>query len=165
MGICCRNHHLSCFQKKDASVTTQQRALGIIGLEIGLPPREFPPPQPESVFNPATFDFPIIIETAAGALEERVIPGDASLEPAYIAAARRLVERGAVAITRDCGFSIWCQAALATSVKLPVAMSSLLLAPTLLRQLPAGAKLAVWPQTQDTAAKSCWAWIHPQGQE
>ncbi|MBE1711808.1 MULTISPECIES: hypothetical protein [Mesorhizobium] len=124
-------------------MTTQQRALGIIGLEIGLPPREFPPPQPESVFNPATFDFPIIIETAAGALEERVIPGDASLEPAYIAAARRLVERGAVAITGDCGFSIRYQAAVAASVEVPVAMSSLLLAPTLLRQLPADAKLAV----------------------
>jgi hypothetical protein len=124
-------------------VTTQQRALGIIGLEIGLAPGEFPPPQPDSVFNPATFDFPIIIETAAGALADRVIPGDASLEPAYIAAARRLVERGAVAITGDCGFSIRYQAAVAASVKVPVAMSTLLLAPMLLRQLPADAKLAV----------------------
>lgn len=121
----------------------QQRALGIIGLEFGLPPGEFPPPQPFSVFNPATFDFPIILETAAGASADRVIPGDPGLEPAYIAAARRLVERGAVAITGDCGYSIRHQAAVAASVKVPVAMSSLLLAPTLLRQLPAGAMLAV----------------------
>nr|WP_287208881.1 hypothetical protein [Mesorhizobium sp.] len=125
-------------------MTTQpRRALGIIGLEIGLAPGEFPPPEPGSVFNPATFDFPIIIETAAGALTDRVIRGDPALEPAYIEAAGRLIGRGAVAITGDCGFSIRHQAAVAASVKVPVAMSSLLLAPTLLRQLPADAKLAV----------------------
>ncbi|WP_210203864.1 hypothetical protein [Phyllobacterium sophorae] len=120
-----------------------QRALGILGLEVGLAPGEFPPPLPYSVFNPATFDFPLIIETAAGAWADRVIPGDPTLEPAYIAAAQRLVERGAVAICGDCGFAIRHQAAVAASVKVPVAMSSLLLAPTLLRQLPADAKLAV----------------------
>ncbi|MER8703761.1 hypothetical protein NKH30_31685 [Mesorhizobium sp. M1273] len=125
-------------------MTTQpQRALGIIGLDVGLAPGESPAPRPGSVFNPATFDFPIIIETAAGAWAERVIAGDPALDPAYIAAARRLVDRGAVAITGDCGYTIRHQAAVAASVNVPVAMSSLLLAPTLLRQLPPAAKLAV----------------------
>ncbi|MFC3320560.1 hypothetical protein [Mesorhizobium cantuariense] len=120
-----------------------QKALGILGLEGGLAPGQLPPPRPGSVFNPATFDFPIIIETVEGAWADRVIPGDSALEPAYIAAARRLIERGAVAISGDCGFSIRHQAAVAASVKVPVAMSSLLLAPTLLRQIPADAKIAV----------------------
>ncbi|WP_245265843.1 hypothetical protein [Mesorhizobium sp. LNJC394B00] len=102
-----------------------------------------PTPRPGSVFNPATFDFPIITETVPEAWADRVIPGDPALEPAYIAAARRLVERGAVAISGDCGFTIRYQAAVASSVKVPVAMSSLLLVPMLLRQLPATAKLAV----------------------
>lgn len=120
-----------------------ERSLGILGMEVGLAPGEFPPPYLGSVFNPATFDFPIIIETAAESWADRVIPGDPTLEPAYIAAAQRLAERGAVAICGDCGFSIRHQAAVAASVEVPVAMSSLLLVPTLLRQLRADAKLAV----------------------
>lgn len=69
--------------------------------------------------------------------------GDPALEAAGIAAARRLLERGAVAITSNCGFFIRHQAAIAASVKVPVAVSSRLLVPTLLRQLPPSAKLAV----------------------
>ncbi|WP_375784834.1 hypothetical protein ACE10Z_34940 [Bradyrhizobium sp. Pha-3] len=120
------------------------RSLGVLLLERGLPPGvPRPAPFPGSMLNPATFDFPIISETVAGAWVENVVRGDPALEPAYIAAARRLVERGAVAISSDCGFSIRHQAAVAASVNVPVAMSSLLLLPALLRQLPRPAKIAV----------------------
>ncbi|MFA1624874.1 hypothetical protein ACDY96_19320 [Rhizobium mongolense] len=119
-----------------------QPSLGILALETGRAPGA-PFPLPNSVFNPATFDFPVITETVPGAWVDKVVPGDSSLESSYIAAAGRLVERGAVAITSDCGFTIRYQAAVASSVKVPVAMSSLLLVPLLLRQLPATAKLAV----------------------
>lgn len=95
------------------------------------------------MLNPETFDFPTISETVAGAWVENVVRGDPALAPAFIAAARRLVERGAVAISSTCGFSVRHQPAVAASVDVPVVMSSLLLLPTLLRQLPAGAKLAV----------------------
>lgn len=74
---------------------------------------------------------------------ERIVHGDPALEPAYISAAQRLVERGAVAITATCGFSIRHQPAVAASVNVPVAMSSLLLLPALLRQLSSAAKIAV----------------------
>jgi hypothetical protein len=93
--------------------------------------------------NPATFDFPVISETVTGAWAENVVRGDPALEPAYIAAARRLVERGAIAISSNCGFSIRHQPAVAASVNVPVAMSSLLLLPALLRQLPRRAKIAI----------------------
>ncbi|WP_312002537.1 hypothetical protein [Bradyrhizobium hereditatis] len=93
--------------------------------------------------NPATFDFPIISETVEGAWVENVVRGDPALAPAYIAAARRLVDRGAIAISSNCGFSIRHQAAVAASVNVPVVMSSLLLLPALLRQLPPSAKIAV----------------------
>lgn len=120
------------------------RSLGILHLERGLPPGTKPPtPAAGSILNPATFDFATISETVAGAWVENVVRGDPALEPAFIAAARRLVERGAVAITSTCGFSIRHQGAVAASVNVPVAMSSLLLLPTLLRQLPARAKIAV----------------------
>ncbi|WP_245284332.1 hypothetical protein [Bradyrhizobium sp. WSM2254] len=74
---------------------------------------------------------------------EKVVRGDPALEMAFVAAARRLVERGAVAISSTCGFSIRHQAAVAASVNVPVAMPSLLLLPVLLRQLPSPAKIAL----------------------
>lgn len=116
------------------------RSLGILNLERGQPT---PKPRPGGFLNPATYDFPIIVETVEGAWADRVIRGDPALEPAYIAAARRLVERGAVAISSNCGFSIRHQAAVAAAVNVPVAMSSLLLLPSLLRELPPTAKIAV----------------------
>ncbi|WP_292279565.1 hypothetical protein [Mesorhizobium sp.] len=119
-------------------------SLGFLELERGLAPGEKPPQaHPGSLLNPATYDFPIIIETVEGAWADRVIRGDPSLELAYVAAAQRLVERGAVAMIANCGFAIRHQAAVAASVNVPVALSSLLLIPTLLRQLSPGAKLAV----------------------
>ncbi|MER9482860.1 hypothetical protein NKI74_26325 [Mesorhizobium sp. M0494] len=126
---------------------TSQRTciLGFLISEEGLSPGAIPPIWPGSIVNPATYDFPItiIMETVMGAWSDIVIRGDPSLEPACIAAAKRLVERGAIAISADCGFFIRHQAAVAAAVNVPVAMSSLLLVPTLLGQLPRAAKLAV----------------------
>ncbi|WP_308163752.1 hypothetical protein [Bradyrhizobium sp. SRL28] len=100
-------------------------------------------PLSNSLLNPATFNFPVISETVRGAWVENVVRGDPALEPAYVAAARQLVEQGAVAISSTCGFSIRYQEAVAASVNVPVAMSSLILLPILLRQMPRSAKLAV----------------------
>ncbi|MET4449771.1 hypothetical protein ABIB75_008085 [Bradyrhizobium sp. GM2.2] len=74
---------------------------------------------------------------------ENTIRGDPALEPATIAAARRLVGRGAVAVTSNCGFLIRHQWAVATALDVPVALSSLILLPALLRQLSPAAKIAV----------------------
>ncbi|UCI31948.1 hypothetical protein [Mesorhizobium sp. B4-1-4] len=119
-------------------------SLGVLLLERGLPPSTTPSlPKANSLTNPETFNFPIITETVPGAWVENVVRGDPALEPAYIAAARRLVERGAVAISSNCGFSVRHQAAVAASVNVPVAMSSLLLLPMLLRQTGPSGKIAV----------------------
>jgi hypothetical protein len=118
--------------------------LGILHLERGLPPgAPTPPPLPGSILNPSTHDFPVVSATVPGAWVENVVRGDPSLESAYVATARSLVERGAVAIASTCGFTMRYQAAVANSVDVPVAMSSLLLLPALLRQFPAPAKIAV----------------------
>ncbi|MET4519951.1 hypothetical protein [Bradyrhizobium sp. I1.7.5] len=117
------------------------RSLGVLNLERG----EQPPskPRPHGLLNPETYGLPVILETVKGAWADVVIRGDQSLEAACIDAARRLVERGAVAITSNCGFFIRHQSAVAASVNVPVVMSSLLLVPTLIRQLPPASKLAV----------------------
>jgi hypothetical protein len=126
-------------------MTSQSTAiLGILELDEGLSPDNpsFAPCE-GSLVNPATFDRPIITEMVEGALPEVVIRGDASLEDACVAAARRLVERGASVIAADCGFLIRHQAAISAAVNVPVVTSSLLLIPSLLRQLAPGKKLAV----------------------
>jgi len=78
-----------------------------------------------------------------GAFADIVIRGDASLEDECVAAARRLVKRGASVISADCGFFLRHQAALSAAVDVPVVTSSLLLIPGLLRQLAPRKKLAV----------------------
>lgn len=118
--------------------------LGVLRTERGsTPPHPPTKPVPGWMLDPTTFDFPVISETIEGGWVDRIFRGDPELEPAYIAAAQRLVERGAVAITASCGFSMRYQAAVAAAVNVPVALSSLLLLPTLLRQIPAPAKIAV----------------------
>ncbi|MCO6419833.1 hypothetical protein JYK14_27260 [Siccirubricoccus sp. KC 17139] len=119
------------------------RALGVLGLERGLPPGAVAPPLPGSLQSSGTFGLPVLVETVPGAWVENVVRGDAGLEDAYVEAARRLVGRGAVAISSTCGFTIRFQDAVAAAVPVPVAMSSLLFLPTLLRQLPPNRKVAV----------------------
>ncbi|MET4359253.1 hypothetical protein ABIC08_009230 [Bradyrhizobium sp. RT9b] len=116
------------------------RPLGILNLERGVTP---PPPRPGSILHPSTFDFPIISETVEGAWADVAMRGDPALEPATIAAAQRLVERGAVAISSNCASFIRLQEAISVAVNVPVATSSLLLVPALLGQLPSTAKIAV----------------------
>ncbi|MCK1740901.1 hypothetical protein IVA80_08420 [Bradyrhizobium sp. 139] len=121
-----------------------QRSLGILNLERGrVAGATLRAPLSGSLMSPATYDFPVISETVVGAWVDLVVPGAPELEPACVAAAKRLVERGAVAISANCGYFVRHQAAVAAAVDVPVLTSSLLLLPALLRQLPAAAKLAV----------------------
>ncbi|MCK1551939.1 hypothetical protein IVB11_23510 [Bradyrhizobium sp. 177] len=115
-------------------------SLGVLNLESGLSVWK---PRDGSITNSATFGFPVIVETVEGAWADVVIRGDSALASACIAASQRLIQRGATVITANCGFFIRHQAAVAASVNVPVALSSLLLVPTLLRLLQPAAKLAV----------------------
>ncbi|MQW42427.1 hypothetical protein GHK68_08770 [Sinorhizobium meliloti] len=117
--------------------------LGILELDEGLSECAALSPREGSLLNPATFGLPIITEIVEGALAERVIRGDASLEHACVNAAHRLVQRGASVVVGDCGFLIRHQDAISAAVDVPVITSGLLLIPTLLRQLAPTKKLAV----------------------
>ncbi|MCK1528351.1 hypothetical protein IVB15_11555 [Bradyrhizobium sp. 182] len=121
------------------------RPLGVLNLERGVPPSGSPPKSPiGGLLNPETFGFPVISETVEGAWAEVVVRGELALEAACIAAAKKLVQRGAAAISANCGFFIRHQTAVAAAVNVPVALSSLLLLPILLRQFPKSAKIAVF---------------------
>ncbi|MER9612905.1 hypothetical protein NKI91_30490 [Mesorhizobium sp. M0312] len=107
---------------------------GILCLWNGHP--DFPRPQ--------TFDGrPVIYEYVPGAWYQAVLDDEPGLYGAYAEAARRLVDRGAVAISSGCGYTVRYQEAIAAEVKVPVATGSLLLAPTVIRRLPPKAKLGV----------------------
>lgn len=102
-----------------------------------------PAPRPGSLMSPKTYDVPVVIESVTGATVDATLRGDSELVPAYIAAARKLVNRGAVAISSNCGFAIRYQAAVAAAVDVPVMLSTLVLLPSLLRQLPPNAQVGV----------------------
>lgn len=118
------------------------RSLGILNLERGALAGESAADDAIDAFR-ERLPFPVIAETVEGAWADNVIQGDSALEPAYIAAARRLVARGAIAISANCGYSVRHQAAVASAVNVPVAATSLILLPLLLRQYPTTAKIAV----------------------
>ncbi|MCP3441208.1 hypothetical protein [Bradyrhizobium sp. CCGUVB14] len=124
------------------SATT--KSLGILRLDRFLPAGTVAADPPDgSILHASTFEFPTISEVVVGAGVERVVKGDIGLEPAFIAAANRLVARGAVVIATTCGFAVRHQKALSRAVSVPVVTSSLLLLPLLLRQLPQQAKIAI----------------------
>jgi hypothetical protein len=82
-----------------------------------------------SMGNPATFRFPVIYETVPGATGDRVVGGDKTLLEQYVLTAKRLVNRGAVLLTTNCGFTILFQKDLAEAVPIPIITSSLTLIP------------------------------------
>lgn len=138
-------------------------SLGILSLERGASADAPPLPRPEGALSsPSTYDFPVIIETVAGAWVDNVVRGDPALEGAYVAAAQRLVQRGAVAISSNCGFSVRHQAAVAASVDVPVGMSSLLLLPCLDGLVPRRAKILVMTYDSSHCGKELLGLDDPQ---
>jgi len=109
--------------------TRYGRPIGIIVLEERIP---CPPGTPG---NPTTFPFPVCYEAARG-----VSAAGLRAEPplgleSFIAAGRRLVERGAWAIAGNCGLMIVHQEAMTRAMPVPVLLSSLLQVPLIARML------------------------------
>jgi hypothetical protein len=94
--------------------------------------------------NPQSYSEPVLFEVVRGATVDKVVPAKAPpLIQDFIAAGNRLIARGADAITTGCGFLVLNQAELAARLAVPVATSSLLMIPTILKLLPAGKRLGV----------------------
>jgi hypothetical protein len=91
---------------------------------------------PGDVGNPATFPFPVLCRTVAGATLQRLITErDPSLLEPFIAAGWELVREGVKALTTTCGFMILFQEELAREFPVPVCTSSLLQLPFIERTL------------------------------
>jgi len=88
------------------------------------------------VGNPATFPFPVICRTVAGATLKRLIrERDPSLLGPFVEAGWELVRQGARALTTTCGFMVLFQQELAAEFPVPVFTSSLLQLPFIERSL------------------------------
>ncbi len=113
-------------------------ALGILMLDARFPR------VPGDMGNGDTWPFPVLYEIVQGATPERVVRQRAEgLDGAFLDAARRLVDRGAVALTTVCGFLSFFQAELAAHAGVPVASSTLMQVPALDRMLPPGRRTGV----------------------
>ena len=95
------------------------------------------------VGNPDSWPFPVIIERVDGAFAQPVVSGAyAKVEP-FLDAGKRLVARGACAVTTTCGFLVRQQQALAAALKVPVRTSTLLSYRDLQRRLGESSRVAI----------------------
>jgi hypothetical protein len=94
--------------------------------------------------NGTTWPFPVLFRVVRGASPEKVVvQGARGLLPAFVEAARDLVDLGAEAITTNCGFLSLFQRELAEAVRVPVATSSLMQVPWVQATLPPGQRVGV----------------------
>jgi Asp/Glu/hydantoin racemase len=105
----------------------------------------FPRPRGD-IGNPETFTYPVRHRVIEMATVDRIVNADgptASVMDAFVEAAHRLVEEGAVALTTSCGFMAIAQQELARRCRAPVVTSSLCQIPLVQSTLPAGKRVGV----------------------
>jgi len=91
-----------------------------------------------------TFDFPVRYATPRGARPDLVVHRrDDTMLPAFVAAAKDLVDAGAIGIATTCGFLARWQDALTAELSVPVLTSALLQAGLVMRTLPRGRRLGI----------------------
>jgi hypothetical protein len=122
------------------SGTHGQATIGVLMLKTRFPRI------PGDVGNPKTWPFPVKFKTVEPATTKAVVTDglrDKNLLPAFLDAARELVEDGADALTTSCGFLAPFQDELARAAGVPVAASSLMQIPLVERLLPPGRRVGV----------------------
>lgn len=80
---------------------------------------------PGDAGNAASWPFPVLTERVQGAFAEPVVSGQFADVLPFIEAGRRLVERGALALTTTCGFLVRHQLQLQSEFTVPVLTSTL----------------------------------------
>jgi hypothetical protein len=117
----------------------------VSGIDVGIMLLDNQLPRPRGdVGNAHTFRFPVMYDVIADASTTRVVEESATgLLDNAIAAGRRLVGLGVRAVTTCCGFLAIYQRELAAALEVPVATSSLLQVPLVLRTLRPDQKVAI----------------------
>lgn len=114
----------------------QEKPLGIMQLDTRFPRI------PGDVANPKSYEFPIIIKVVSGAnFKKAEKAGDPDVLALFLEAALELESQGVFAITTSCGFLAAYQRELASSVNVPVFLSSLLQIPMV--QIMTGGRVGI----------------------
>ncbi len=104
--------------------------------------------------NEETFDFPIYRYTVQEANSMNVVVNqDEKLAFSFIRAAQLLERKGIKAITTSCGFLAVYQDVIARSVRIPVAMSSLVMLPAI-SKMTGGKKIGILTAKKTSLGKS-----------
>jgi len=118
--------------------TDPQAVIGILAMDVGI--RRIA----GDVGNPATFPFPVICRTVAGATLQRLIKErDRSLMQPFIEAGWELVRQGVKVLTTTCGFMVLFQRELAVEFPVPIFTSSLLQLPFIEHTLRPGGRIGI----------------------
>ncbi len=115
------------------------------GVDVGimLLDADFPRPVGD-IAHARTFDFPVHYEVTEGAPVPHVVERAAvGLLDHFVRSGQRLVDRGARVLATSCGFLAIFQRELAEKLEVPVATSSLLQVPMVLRMLAPDRKLCL----------------------
>ncbi len=117
---------------------TRSASVGILRMDNRIPRI------PGDIGNPGTFDFAVTYRRIEGSTNQRVVyERDASLLAPYLEGARELEGEEVSSITTTCGFLAMFQPELASSVRIPVFTSSLLLVPLVHRMIGADRRVGI----------------------
>jgi hypothetical protein len=84
-----------------------------------------------SLAHPETFECKVKFDTMEGIWVEQILSASPTHTPSFVDAAKRLEKDGADVLVTNCGYSIAYQAAVQQNVRIPAALSSLMLLPLL----------------------------------
>ncbi|RQD69129.1 MAG: aspartate/glutamate racemase family protein [Tindallia sp. MSAO_Bac2] len=98
---------------------------------------------PGDVANATTYDFPVRFRRVPGLTVDRILKHDMTALRDVMAAGEELKKEGVRAITSDCGFMILYQDKLASELKIPVFLSSLLQLPFIQNIFPKDSKTGI----------------------
>lgn len=98
---------------------------------------------PGNLGNAATFSYPVVYARAATAFTDRILKRDPAVAEDYVRQGESLQQQGVRAVLTTCGFNVAYQNEIARRLQVPVATSSLLLLPLVLRLVSVERKVGV----------------------
>lgn len=140
---------------------TETVSTGKPGAKIGIMLLETTPDLLEgSLAHPDTFECQVKLDTLEGIWVEQILSASPAHTPSFLDAAKRLERDGADVLVTNCGYSIAYQAAVQQSVRIPAALSSLMLLPLLNALRAPGRKIGLLTYDADrlteTHLRAAW---------
>jgi len=119
-----------------------------------------------SLAHPDTFACDVRYDKLEGIWVDQILSASPTYAPSFIQAAKRLEMDGANLLITNCGYSIAYQAAVQQNVRIPAALSSLMLLPLLDRLRSPGRKIGLLTfdaiKLTEAHLRAAWPQYHPE---